>query len=248
VNRLEAGRRLLESRGEVQTLQMKALVGLTPEAPLTVRGDLTAPPLTLDPAAARARAVASRPDLEAARIEIALARARIKKEEAEGGWDMSVSVGYQRQDFGYDLNGLTGTGATRTIRDVFHYFGGGLTITLPVRNRNQGHVAAATADLQAAERRLEFATLVLTQEVTAAFTQHQATERALELYARGVRAVARQNLEVVRQAYGLGRLPLLEVIAEQRRFIEIETGYTESLKQVYDAVVEIERTVGTLHR
>jgi cobalt-zinc-cadmium efflux system outer membrane protein len=247
-NRLEAGRRLLESRGEVQTLQMKALVGLPPEAPLTVRGDLIPPPLTLDPVAARARAVATRPDLEAARVDIALARARIKKEEAEGGWDMSVSVGYQRQDFGYDLNGLTGTGAMRPIRDVFHYFGGGLTITLPVRNRNQGNVAAATADLRAAERRLEFATLVLTQEVTAAFTQHQATERALELYARGVRAVARQNLEVVRQAYGLGRLPLLEVIAEQRRLIEIETGYTESLKQVYDAVVEIERTVGTLHR
>ena len=143
-----------------------------------MRGDLTPPPLTLDPAAARARAVASRPDLEAARVDIALARARIKKEEAEGGWDMSVSVGYQRQDFGYDLNGLTGTGATRPIRDVFHYFGGGMTIPLPVRNRNQANVAAATADLQAAERRLEFATLVPTQEVMAAFTQDQATERA----------------------------------------------------------------------
>jgi outer membrane protein, heavy metal efflux system len=62
-----------------------------------------------------------------------------------------------------------------------------------------------------------------------------------------VRAVAQQNLETVRQAYQLGRIPLLEVIAEQRRFIEIETGYTESLKQVYDAVVEIERAVGALH-
>jgi len=29
------------------------------------------------------------------------------------------------------------------------------------------------------------------------------------------------------------------------RYIDIETGYTESLKQAYDAVVEIERAVGT---
>jgi outer membrane protein, heavy metal efflux system len=59
-----------------------------------------------------------------------------------------------------------------------------------------------------------------------------------------VREVARQNLEVVRQSYGLGRLPLLEVIGEQRRYIEVENGYTESLKQVYDAAVEIERATG----
>jgi cobalt-zinc-cadmium efflux system outer membrane protein len=61
-----------------------------------------------------------------------------------------------------------------------------------------------------------------------------------------VREVARQNLEVVRQTYTLGRTTLLDVIAEQRRYIDIETGYTDALKQVYDAVVDIERTVGTL--
>jgi hypothetical protein len=38
------------------------------------------------------------------------------------------------------------------------------------------------------------------------------------------------------------------VITEERRYIEIEMGYTESLKQVYDAMVEMERVVGTLDR
>jgi cobalt-zinc-cadmium efflux system outer membrane protein len=59
-----------------------------------------------------------------------------------------------------------------------------------------------------------------------------------------VREVAGRNLEVVRQSYRLGRLPLLEVIGEQRRYIEVESGYTEALKQVYDAAVEIERAIG----
>ena len=49
---------------------------------------------------------------------------------------------------------------------------------------------------------------------------------------------------MVRQSYELGRGTLLDVIAEQRRYIEIEMGYTEALKQVYDAAVEIERAVG----
>jgi cobalt-zinc-cadmium efflux system outer membrane protein len=49
----------------------------------------------------------------------------------------------------------------------------------------------------------------------------------------------------MRQAYDLGRTSLLDVITEQRRYIDIEMGYTEALKQVYDAAVNIERAVGT---
>ena len=243
VNRLEATRRLLESRAEILALQLRALAGLPPETPLTLRGDLASLPMVPDPSQAAFRAVTLRPDLEMARLDIALAQARIEKETAEGGWDASVSLGYQRQDFGYPLNGLTSTGETRPIQDVFHYFGGGITVTLPVRNRNQGNVAAARGDLQAAERRLEFATLIVGHEVAAALIQYDAAQRALELYTRGVRAVAQQNLQTVRQAHELGRISLLEVIAEQRRLIDVETGYTESLKQVYDAAVEIERAV-----
>jgi cobalt-zinc-cadmium efflux system outer membrane protein len=37
----------------------------------------------------------------------------------------------------------------------------------------------------------------------------------------------------------------MDVIAEQRRYIDIEMGYTEALKQAYDAAVDIERAVGT---
>ena len=58
--------------------------------------------------------------------------------------------------------------------------------------------------------------------------------------------MARQNLAVVRQTYTLGRATLLDVIAEHRRYIDVEAGYTEALKQAYDTVVDIERAVGTL--
>jgi cobalt-zinc-cadmium efflux system outer membrane protein len=243
VNRLEASRQLLASRLEVATLALKALAGLAPEAPLSVRGELTAPPAVPERGEPVQRALANRPDLQAARAEVAAAEARVRKEQAEGRWDASVNVGYQRQDFGYGLRGLTDSGATRPIQDVFHYFGGGISIMLPIRNRNEGNVAAARAETMAAGRRREFMELMARQEVEAAFTQHDAAQRSLGLYERGVRDVARRNLDVVRQAYGLGRGSLLDVVAEQRRYIEIENGYTDVLKQVYDAAVEIERAV-----
>ncbi|HJQ66485.1 MAG TPA: TolC family protein, partial [Gemmatimonadales bacterium] len=145
----------------------------------------------------------------------------------------------------YDLRGITASGGTRPIQDVFHYFGGGVSITLPLRNRNQGNIAAARAEANAADRRQEFLLLTVRQEVNSAFTQYDAARRSLEIFERGVRDVARRNLDVVRQTYQLGRGSVLDVIAEQRRYIEIENGYTEALKQVYDASVDIERVIGT---
>jgi outer membrane protein TolC len=86
------------------------------------------------------------------------------------------------------------------------------------------------------------------QEVEAAFAQYAAAARSLAVYERGVRDTAQRNLDVVRQTYQLGRTTLLDVIAEQRRFIDVEMGYTESLKQVYDAGVEVDRVVGKAER
>jgi outer membrane protein TolC len=78
--------------------------------------------------------------------------------------------------------------------------------------------------------------------------QYEASTRALKMYALGVRVLARQNLEVIRKAHQLGRTSLLEVIAEQRRHIEIEMGYSEALQHAYNAVVAMERAVGTAPR
>jgi cobalt-zinc-cadmium efflux system outer membrane protein len=248
VNRLDATRQILESRVAVLTLQLKTVVGFEPDAPVSLRGDLSSIPAGLDRETGLARALAVRPDLLVAQAEVAMAGAKIRKEEAEGRWDASVNVGYMRQNFGYGLNGLTMNGELRPITDIFHYVGGGVTVMLPLRNRNQGNIAAAFAEARAAERRQDFVTLTVRQEVAAAFTKHEAAQRSLEIYTRGVREVARQNLEIIRKAYDLGRTPLLDVITEQRRYIEIEMGYTESLKQLYDAVVDIERAGGTPDR
>ena len=244
VNRLEAGRLMQASRADVATLQLKALAGTPPDEPLDIRGDLSSPPPAPALADALGRGVEQRPDVRAARAEVAVAQAKVRKEQAEGWWDASVNVGYQRQDVGFNLRGLTDSGSTRQIQDVFHYFGAGLTVTLPVRNRNEGNVAAAHAETTAAERRREFAELIARQEVAAALAQYEAARRTVELYERGVRGVARANVDVVRQSYGLGRGTLLDVIAEQRRYIEVENGYTDVLRQAWDATVDVERAIG----
>jgi outer membrane protein, heavy metal efflux system len=243
VNRLEASLSMLKSRVEVLGLQLRLLAGMPPDEALSLQGELASGPVTLDRTQALAQALAGRPDLVIARAEAAMAQAKIRREEAEGRWDARFNLGYQRQDFGFSLNGLTDRGGTRPIQDTFNYVGGGVTITVPVRNKNQGNVAAATAEAQAAERKKEGAELIVRQEVAAAFAQLAAAQRALDIYTRGVRDVTGRNLAVVRQAYELGRTSVLDLIAEQRRYIDIEMGYTDALKLVYDAGIEIQRAV-----
>src|SRR5256712_1601943 len=167
VNRLHANRQMQASRVEVASLQLKALAGMAPEAPLALRCELASsgsPPAAAD---AIRLALASRPDLDAARVEISASHARVRKEQAEGRWDASVNVGDQRQDMGFGLLGLTQNGSTRPIQDVFHFFGGGVSIMLPVRNRNEGNIAAAQAETQAAERRAGVVELLVRTEVAA---------------------------------------------------------------------------------
>src|SRR5438477_523222 len=99
VNRLEASRQMLTSRVEIVTLQLRALAGMAADAPLVLRGELHPGPLPTDRVEAARRAMAGRPDLAGSRADVAAARARIRKEQADGRWDATVNVGYQRQDF-----------------------------------------------------------------------------------------------------------------------------------------------------
>ncbi|MBI3628862.1 MAG: TolC family protein [Candidatus Rokubacteria bacterium] len=82
------------------------------------------------------------------------------------------------------------------------------------------------------------------QEVASAYAQHEAAARAEDIYGRQVLGTARRNLDVIRQSYQLGRGSLLDVIAEQRRLIELEVGYTDVLKQRWDAAVDVQRALG----
>lgn len=244
VGRLEAAQAVLASRVEVLTLQLKTVVGLPADVPLALRDELRAQPLVIDADAATRLALNERPDIRVARAEVAAGGARVRKEQAEGRWDASVNLGYQRMDTGFDLMGQTSNGSFRPIQDVFHYFGAGVSIVLPVRNRNQGNIAAAEAETRAAERRQQFTELAARQEIVAAFAQHAAAQRAVDLYETGVRDVARRNLEIVRRSYELGRGSLLDVIGEQRRYLDIETAFTTVLKDLYDAQIDIERAIG----
>jgi cobalt-zinc-cadmium efflux system outer membrane protein len=102
-------------------------------------------------------------------------------------------------------------------------------------------IAAAIAEQEAATRRREFGELTIRREVAAAYARYERAGRAMQIYRVGVREQAAANLAVVRQTYELGSKTLLDYIAEQRRFIETESGYIDAQLETYLARIEIWR-------
>ena len=222
VNRIESLRVDLESRLGLALLDLKTLAGMKPDEELRVKGAIDAAPTGED--IALPQVVETRPDLLAARASEQVAEAKLRQAETEARPDASVSVNYQRMDSSFGVNGLNAAGQLRPVQGVFHYLAAGVSINLPTRNKNQGAIETAVAQGQEAKRKREYAELIAGREVASAVLARDKAIESLRIFRDGVRGQASQNLEVVRRTYELGRTQLLDVISEQRRFIDIEIG------------------------
>jgi outer membrane protein, heavy metal efflux system len=247
LRRLEAGRLLAAGRADVAVVQLKQLIGMSPDEPLLLRETLEML-VTGSPAAASVApaAIATRPDVREAEARVALADARIDLAQREGRLDVSLFGTYMRMDAGFSQQGVGSTGALERVRGQFNYVAVGAMVTLPLFNRAQGQVAAAQADRFGAEARREAADLAARAEVAAAQARDTRARRAVGLYSGGMRTLARRNLDVVQQTFDLGRATVFDVLAEQRRYLEVEQAYTTALREAWEARAALKRALGEM--
>jgi outer membrane protein, heavy metal efflux system len=244
LNKTEVMRIGFESKAEVAMFELKRVIGMSPEETLRLRGEFELERQPPPQSEALRQALESRPDLAALRAAENLAAAQAEQARVEGKVDASIFANYERMNFGYNIRGFNDPGALVPITGIFHYATFGLRITLPVRNKNQGLIEAAVAAEEAARKRREFGELVVRNEVAAAYARLERARMASAVYRDRVIDASARNLDVLRQAYTLGQKNLLDYITEQRRFIDVETGYTDLLKESFAALVEIERVAG----
>jgi cobalt-zinc-cadmium efflux system outer membrane protein len=188
----------------------------------------------------------TRPDVRAAEAQLADASARINLARSQGKPEVSLSGSYMRMDTGFPLFGLDASGDLAPIRGVFQNISIGGTITLPSSDRRQGDVAAATARAQVARHELDARRLTASAEIEAALVRLQNLEQALAIYATGLHALANKNLDVVRQSYDLGRATLLDVLNEMRRYLDVETSYTDVLVETLQARSNLASAIGAI--
>ncbi|HEX6323601.1 MAG TPA: TolC family protein [Vicinamibacterales bacterium] len=232
LRRIEAEREMLAGRVEEAVYELKRLLGMPASAPLAIRDSLEE--LVRKDAALplEAEAAAPRADILAADARAGAAGARVDLAKREGRFDASLFGAYMRMDAAFMPEGPS------------HQAAAGVMVMLPVRNRNQGAIAAAEAGREAAAADAEAVRLAAGAEVAAARAREARARRALAIYGGEALTLAARNLDVVRQIYALGRATVFDVLAEQQRYLEIERAYTAALKEAYDARQELRRALG----
>ena len=242
--RLDAERVLLLGRAERAMIELKRSLGAPPAEPLRLRDtleDAVHHDAAITPAAGSADA---RPDVREAEARVAVADARVDRAQRDGRLDISLFGGYMRMDSGFPQFGVSPAGAPERVHGLFHYLTGGATVSLPLFNRNQGELASARAERAGAASLHDAARLSAQTEIAGARALDQRAQQAVQLYREGAKALAARNLSIVQQSYELGRTTIFEVLAEQKRYLELERAFTDTLRAAYEARTVLNRALG----
>ena len=259
--RIEADLTIAQADADAAAVELKAVVGLRPNEPLMLRDSLEAlvrmpdspvapaslaPPASPVQPASPSPLIATRPDIREATARVALADAKVEQARREGQADVSLVGNYGQESYGFDQRGFNAAGQLVPVRGSFQSFTLGANVMLPLRNRNQGTLAAAQAQRSGEQEVLAARQLLAQAELDAAVIRDREARRAVDLYATTIRDLARQNVDVQLEAYDLGRTPLSDLLAEQRRYLDVEGAYTSMLERAYDASVVLRRARGEI--
>jgi outer membrane protein, heavy metal efflux system len=85
---------------------------------------------------------------------------------------------------------------------------------------------------------------MIRRDVLLAYRRYEAARRTLDVMGRGVLAESQESFRIVKLAYDLGEMRLLDVVNQQRLFVEAQLNYAAVQQDYYAALVELERAVG----
>lgn len=241
-NRLKVQLVQTKSEFETQLLQLKTLTGtaiaenikLAPQPDRPPRFDTQLTELT-------DYALKQRADLHAARLAEQSGEARISLARANGVPNLAASVKYARSKEIIDFPSSIGGGISNKENTLVF----GVSVGIPIFNRNQGEIASATGEKVQATKQREFLESTIRRDVAVAYRKYRAAAEAFVIYSTQILPRAEENFSSVRAAYGFGEFSIFDVVNEQRRLTENITGYNQSLRDYYTALAELETAIGT---
>ncbi len=244
VERLKSRRNLVEGRLQAALLKLKSVVGIPLEQFVDLQEELITPVFAQKnyslPEALEA-ALKSRPDLLASRLIEQSAKAGLQLAKTQVVPDLIVSTKFARERSAFDD---TPVGIIKDKDNVFTF---GVSINLPIFNRNQGSIADSTISINQTQKRREFLEQLIRAEVSAAYARYQSTQSAISKFEQGVISQSTNNLRVFREVYNLGEIKITDLITEQRRLVDSQREYTELLAERYRALAELQTTIGSIN-
>ncbi len=177
------------------------------------------------PAIELATALAQRAEIAAAHDDVAAAEADLKLQHALAVPDPDVLGGYKR-NIGVNT------------------FYAAIQIPLPFSSRNQGGIERAQAQLHIAHASLQQAELIVRTDIDAATESYQRELAIVQDTLPPMRARARQNLNILTEAYRIGGVDLLRYLDAERTNIDVEVTAIRTLADYHQAVVRLQLAYG----
>ncbi len=172
-----------------------------------------------------AEALEARVEMKLARQAVEYARARLELERAAAQPDVEAVAGYKR------------TGGFNTLM-------GGVQLSLPVANRNQGNIAAAMAELRAAEAAEAATATLIRAEVRAAKMEYELRSRQIHTSLSPLMEHAVEASRIAQAAYREGGTDLLRLLDAERARLEAQLLYCRSLAEYRQSMVNLETALG----
>lgn len=208
-------------------------IGLPPAVPPVPVGDLAdfAAPGTagLPPLAELVQtALSHREDLAAFQSEQEAARAEVELERSLARPNLVASAFQDREAGTDDISGV------------------GLTVGIPLFNRNRGRIAEAGAAAQRVAAESAAARLAVELEVASAYTTYQASVAAARGLGEQVVGSLEANLGLLQRSLEAGKISRTEVFLLRREFVESQREYLDTLSQAWRARVQLDLAAGLL--
>lgn len=181
-----------------------------------------------DEAAFVERSLAARPDLASARRDVQAAEAEVRVADSAAVPDLTLGVTQGRE-------GLDDARST-----LF-----GVSLPIPLFNRNQGPRVSARAALdrsRAAENALRQA---VTREALAAHRRYTLTRQAVEGFDRDVVEKLGENLTLALQSFQAGKIGLLEFNIVRRELVETRVSFLGAERELVEAQAALELAAGS---
>lgn len=164
----------------------------------------------------------SNPQLQSARVEISRAIFALRRAQAEPKPNVTVQGGYQ-----YTQSSPHGQGLI------------GLYMDVPLWDRNQGNIQAASATIRksAAQRDALRADLVI--RLTDALSKYRTAAQTATSYEHGILPDAQESLVLLKSAYAHGQIDLTSLLQAQRVLSEANLEYINAQENRLTAAAEL---------
>ncbi len=216
----------VEKEAKVTLIALQGLMGMKPEASFKVEGEISSDTISLpDIDTLRERAIALRPDIRAAGLEVDRTERLIDLAKREAIPNVILGGFYDRDEQKYEKGAM-------------------ISLSIPLFDRKQAERKEATARASQAKIRRAGLNKTIGREIEDAYAGVVSSLQELTIFKKEIISKALENLNLLNLAYKEGKIGFFDLRTAQKDTMGIQFAYLDAILQAQRAIYAIDKAIG----